>query len=123
MCIGNRARYTNEHKCIQEIFRGANLYALPVCSPAISKQCVIRLQCQHNWAVHIVKNLRKFDHVSTHRLSVEALICYHTLCAICVSKQFDFQWISVISKLQKAIKCVLNAFWFKTIVVYMYSRL
>ena len=84
-------------------------YALPVCNPAISKQCVIRLQCQHNWAVHIVKNLKKFNHVSTHRLSVEALIRYRTLCASCVSKQFDFQWISVISKLQKAIKCMGNA--------------
>ena len=59
-------------------------YALPVCSPAISKQCVIHLQCQHIWAVHIVKNLRKFDQVSTHRLSMEALIRYRTLYASCV---------------------------------------
>ena len=32
-------------------------YALPVWGPAISKQYLTRLQCQHNWAVRIVRNL------------------------------------------------------------------
>ena len=45
-------------------------YALPVWDPATSKQCVMRLQCQHNWAVCIVKNLRKFDHVSAHQVKL-----------------------------------------------------
>ena len=38
-------------------------------------------------AVRIVKNLRKYDHVSAHRVSlgwlpVETLICYQTLCTM-----------------------------------------
>ena len=62
-------------------------YALPVWGPAISKQYLTRLQRQHNWAVHIVKNLKKFDHVSAHRtelgwLPVDALIRYRTLCTM-----------------------------------------
>ena len=62
-------------------------YALSVWGPAISKQCFTRLQRQHNWAVRIVKNLKKFDHVSAHRtelgwLPVDALICYCTLCTM-----------------------------------------
>ena len=62
-------------------------YALPVWGPAISKQCLTRLQRQYNWAVHIVKNLKKFDHVSAHCtelgwLPVDALICYRTLCTM-----------------------------------------
>ena len=62
-------------------------YALPVWGPAISKQCLTHLQPQHNWAVRIVKNLRKFDHVSAHRaalgwLPVDTLIRYHALCTM-----------------------------------------
>ena len=41
-------------------------YALPVWGPAISKQNLHRLQRLHNWAVRIVRGLRKFDHVSGH---------------------------------------------------------
>ena len=41
-------------------------YALPVWGAAISKQCLTCLQRQHNRAVRIVRNLRKFDHVSAH---------------------------------------------------------
>ena len=40
-------------------------YALPVWGSTISKQCLTHLQRQHNWAVRIVKNLRKFDHCRT----------------------------------------------------------
>ena len=59
-------------------------YALPVWGPAISKQCLTRLQRQHNWAVCIV---RKFDHVSARRtelgwLPVDTLIRYRTLCTM-----------------------------------------
>ena len=55
--------------------------------PTISKQCLTHLQRQHNWAVRIVKNLKKFDHVSAHHtelgwLPVDALICYHALCTM-----------------------------------------
>ena len=62
-------------------------YALPVWGPAISKQCLGRLQRQHNWAVRIVRNLRKFDHVSAHRtglgwLPVDTLIRHRTLCTM-----------------------------------------
>ena len=62
-------------------------YALPVWGSAISKQCLTRLQCQHNWTVCIVKNLKKFDHVSAHRtelgwLPVDALIRYCTVCTM-----------------------------------------
>jgi len=67
-------------------------YALPEWGPAISKRFLTRLQRQHNWAVHIVKNLRKFDHVSPQRtklaaciigwLPVDTLICYRTLCTM-----------------------------------------
>ena len=62
-------------------------YALPVWGPAISKQCLTRLQRQHNWAVRIVKNLKKSDYVSAHRtelgwLPVDALIRYRTLCTM-----------------------------------------
>ena len=63
-------------------------YALPVWGPAISKQCLTRLQRQHNWAVRIVKNLRKFNDVSAHRtqlgwLPIDTLIHYRTLCTMC----------------------------------------
>jgi len=62
-------------------------YALPVWGPAISKTSVNRLQRQQNWAVCIVKKLRKFDHVSAHHadlgwLSVEDSIKYRTLIAM-----------------------------------------
>ena len=62
-------------------------YALPVWGPASSKQCIMRLQRQHNWAVRIVKSLRKYDHVSAHQVSlgwlpVETLIRYWTLCTM-----------------------------------------
>ena len=47
----------------------------------------MHLQHQHNCAVRIVKNLRKYDHVSSHRVSlgwlpVETLIRYQTLCTM-----------------------------------------
>ena len=62
-------------------------YALPVWGPAISKQNLHRLQRLHNWAVRIVGGLRKFDHVSGHRvalgwLPVDTLIQYRTLCTM-----------------------------------------
>ena len=62
-------------------------YALPVWGPAISKVAVSRLQRLQNRAVRITKSLRKYDHVSHHRktlnwLSVASLIQYRSLCAM-----------------------------------------
>ena len=58
-------------------------YALPVWDPATSKQCVMRLQRQHNWAVCIVKNLRKFDHVSARQVKLGWLSMHSLISTWC----------------------------------------
>ena len=52
-------------------------------------RCLTRLQHQHSWAVHIVKNLRKFDHISPVTLNLGgylwALLFATVLCIPCIS--------------------------------------
>ena len=62
-------------------------YALPVWGPMLVKSSLQRLQWLLNWGVCITAGLRKYDHISSHRvrlrwLPVESQIEYRSLCAI-----------------------------------------
>jgi len=52
----------------------------------LSQSDIQRIQCLHNWGIHITASIGKFDHVSEHRskfhwLTVSSLIKYRYFCA------------------------------------------
>jgi len=62
-------------------------YALPVWGTSLSQHSIQRLQNLQNWAIRITMSLRKYDHVSQHRLAlgwlpVATQVRYRSLCAM-----------------------------------------